>query len=680
MSSKDTIHILIVDDDEDDIFLICDTIDEIVGHKYEVKTAHSPAAAIDLLANHNFDLILSDYMLGSISGIEFIGQLRDSGIDTPVILLTGMGGGTIDQEALEAGASDFLSKSSLEAEILDRTIRYTIANTEKQRLLQTVLNNANAAVAVVNQDGKAILWNSNFTELVNWNAANNQEGATVADLISLVMACETLDILIGERIHDRRLANLPDGGTVITLHDVTGRVRALEERRAAEERIAYVALHDSLTGLPNRSDFSNRIVEQIERARADGHEFYLLNLDLNRFKEVNDVFGHHIGDGLLKEVADRLSGCLKSNEYLARLGGDEFVAIQPAGDEVDGLPSLAHRFLSCMDDTFEIEGKLVRTGLSIGAASFPKQGDNPEELLSNADVAMYRAKETPFAKVSVFDQAMDNNIREKRFLAMELKSAVQNEELEVFFQPQANVATGDLVGFEALARWHHPERGAVSPATFIPIAEENGLIIDLGEYILRRSCQIASKWSKDIHVAVNVSAVQIRHTDLISLTRSVLVDTGLSPSRLELEVTESVLIEDLEQTLHVLRGIKGMGVAIAMDDFGTGYSSLSSLLSFPFDKIKIDRSFIEHIGVNAQATEIVRAIIGMSNNMNFGIVAEGVQSDEHVNFLREHRCAIMQGYLLGPPMPAEKAELMIEGMSFEDIDAMNSPSAMARSA
>jgi len=267
----------------------------------------------------------------------------------------------------------------------------------------------------------------------------------------------------------------------------------------------------------------------------------------------------------------------------------------------------------------------------------------------------------------MFDQAMDRSIREVRVLAEELKTTVENKQLDVYFQPQANVATGKITGFEALARWNHPKRGMISPAKFIPIAEENGLIIELGEYILTKSCSIAACWPQDLSIAVNVSAVQIRHTDLIALVRNVLVNTGLKPQRLELEITESTLIDDLDHTLHVLRGIKAMGVSIAMDDFGTGYSSLSSLLSFPFDKLKIDRSFIEQIGVNAQATEVVRAVINMGNNMGFEVVAEGVQHQKHVEFLHGEKCQSMQGYLLGRPRNELDTLALINGNSTLEV-------------
>ncbi|HMB48356.1 MAG TPA: EAL domain-containing protein, partial [Afifellaceae bacterium] len=504
----------------------------------------------------------------------------------------------------------------------------------------------------VNADGSPTIWNPAFAEMAMFLIGNGPE--TVQQFAEYAIDYDQPELILGDRTIERRIAYLPDGGTVLVLHDVTERLRSQEERLEADLRVAYLAHNDSLTGLPNRTACTDRLYAEVRKADLFRSGFYVLNLDLNKFKEVNDVFGHAVGDGLLKELSACFRDCLKDDEYIARFGGDEFVALQRFDDADTHIPDLARRLLEAIDRPFTIDGNFVRTGISIGVSVYPDHGAEPEQLLANADSAMYRAKANPLEKVSVFDETLDKAIRERRAMANDLKEAVAAGSLDVFFQPQALVENRRIFGYEALARWNHDYLGWVSPATFIPIAEENGLILKLGELVLRRACQIAATWPEPYAIAVNVSAVQIGHTDLAGTVRSALEDSGLAPERLELEITETVLIEDPDRALMVLQRLKEIGVSIAMDDFGTGYSSLSSLLSFSFDKIKIDRSFVDSIGRNPQALEIVRAILGLGRNLRFNVIAEGVETEEHVHFLREEGCREMQGYLIGKPISADE--------------------------
>ena len=649
---KEAIKVLVIDDDADDAFLIEEAIGGIEDGAHLITVKSRPDDAMVALMEEKFDVVLCDYRLGATTGVDFLKNLRSAGDDTACILLTGIGEKEADLAALEAGANDFAAKIALSPESLDRSMRYAMANAARQRLLATVLNNANAAVVVLDQDKRPSIWNPTWSELAA-NFTKNDKDA-VALLANFVLAQDDHDLTIGDRIVDWSAAEVMDGEeTVIVLHDVTERVNALKEQREAEQRIQHLALHDTLTGLPNRAAFENKLADEIAWAKTTDNQFYLLNLDLNRFKEVNDVFGHKVGDGLLIEVTKRLSECLRDNEFVARVGGDEFIALsrKKPGDDIDEPPQLAERFLDSITQTFEIDGKLVRSGVSVGVSVFPQHGQDSELLLSNADAAMYRAKTDRMARrICMFDENMDKNIREKSVLALDLKAAVENGELDIHFQPQALVSNGRVHGFEALARWTHPSFGRISPAQFIPIAEEAGLIIDLGEYILERACEIASNWPSEYSVGVNVSAVQIRHTDFVRVVSQVLERTGLEAERLELEITESVLIDDPEYTKHVLNGLKDLGCSLAMDDFGTGYSSLFSMLSFPFDKVKIDRSFIENIDQNHQAREIVKAVLGLSENLGFAVIAEGVQNQLQVDFLRNIGCQEMQGYLIGVPL------------------------------
>lgn len=655
MRSDPKFNILIVDDDEDDAYLVSDTLSEITNIECNIFTATSSNEGLKSLQLHEIDIILCDYLLGANSGIDFINLIRENQFETPVILLTGMGDKSVDHAALEAGASDYLSKESITPDVLDRAIRYAIANFSRHRLMQTVVQNANAAVAVIDQNQDVVLSNSGFKELAQRTCDVSIEFC-MENLIQYIIENESDDLTIGEEVFDLNVSSLPDDGKVIMLYDVTERVKALEERKEAQRRISHLAMHDGLTGLPNRSSFNLKIEDEISIANSSDCSFDILLLDLDRFKEVNDVFGHKVGDELLINVANMLQEELNEHQFLARLGGDEFVAIHRNTSENENSIIFANRLYNAINRFFEIDDKIVSAGVSIGISTYPDHGNSLEDLLSNADVAMYRAKSNPTSRILMFDEDMDEIVKRKRILAHDLKFALEQNEIEVHFQPQVLVKSRQIVGFESLARWKHPIYNNIGPSEFIPIAEENGLIIQLGNYVLRKSCEIAANWPEQINVAVNVSAVQLKHSDLVSEVLDALYSTGLSPTNLELEITESVLIDDLENSLRVLRQLKAMGISIAVDDFGTGYSSLISLVSFPFDKIKIDRSFIEKIGKHDKAPEIVRAILGLAKSLNFCVLAEGVENSAHVDFLVAEDCQEMQGYLIGKP--ASQSEIL----------------------
>lgn len=641
-------NILIVDDDDDDAYLIKDTLQQIQDVNFQIDVAHTWEVGLTKLTNSRFDVVLCDFRLGGRTGIDFLEMLRVESIEVPLILLTGVAEKSVDQAALEAGASDFLAKGDLTPNSLDRAIRYAIANHARRQLLNTVIDNANAAVLVTDENDCPVLWNASFADIARRNASGSDK-CPVAHLQSKISNRNGDDVTLQDATYDVHSASLPDGGRLMALHDVSERVRALEERRRAERRISHVAMHDGLTGLPNRSAFHKRLEEEIERARERNSEFYLLTLDLDRFKEINDVFGHQMGDDLLVAMSDRLASVLKNNEFVARLGGDEFVAIQRKADGDGDTPTLAARIQKSLERPIGLEGKVLKSEVSIGVAIFPHHGPTAETLLSNADAAMYRAKTSLGTSVSLFDRSMDERLRKRRKLANDLKRTVAAGEIEVFFQPQASVGTRDIIGFEALARWRHPEYGYVPPAQFVPIAEENGLIIEMGEQILRSACEIAARWPQGYRLAVNVSPVQIKHSDLVSSVRDIVGSTGFPAENLELEITESVFIDDLERTLGSLNSLKEIGVSVAMDDFGTGYSSLRSLTAFPFDSIKIDRSFVAKIGHCNQSEEILRSVLGLAKNLGFDVVAEGVEDEAHVEFLRSEQCQLMQGFLIGEP-------------------------------
>jgi diguanylate cyclase len=430
-------------------------------------------------------------------------------------------------------------------------------------------------------------------------------------------------------------------------------VRDLRDRKRAEKRIKFLAHHDPLTHLPNRASFNDLLEREIEQHRVTGRSLAVLCLDLDRFKEVNDLFGHATGDAVLQATANCVTAVLKEGQVMARLGGDEFAVIAPDLSDPAQAGRLAEDILAAMQRENESVERVAPLATSIGIANFPSDGLDRTSLLNHADTALYRAKADGRGTFRFFEASMDANVRERRLLEHDLRHAISRGELSVVYQPQAQIGSQEIVGFEALLRWQHPERGAISPATFIPIAEESGLILQIGEWVLRMACTEAARWERPLSIAVNVSAMQLHSANFAPLVHEILITTKLAPSRLELEITETALIRDLTRALTTLRQLKTLGVHIAMDDFGTGYSSLANLRAFPFDKLKIDKSFITSVDDNEQSAAIVRAVLGLGRGLNLPVVAEGVETAEELKFLASEFCSEAQGYLLGKPAPIE---------------------------
>lgn len=542
-----------------------------------------------------------------------------------------------------------------------------------KKFLELVVDNIPVALIVEQvKDGRYLLANRSAETILN-RRREEATGLTASDIFNakeakLIIARDEAAIKKRGMITEehpistkdglrlfltRRATVLNDAGEpqylIKTHEDVTN-------RRQTESRMAHMAYHDGLTDLPNRAAFLQALNQMIEACEGTDEEFAVLCVDLDGLKEVNDVFGHALGDKLLIEVAKRLQDTARGG-LVARLSGDEFGLIID-GKQPDAGLALAQQLGEALAPEFHIDGRAVRAGISTGMSVFPHNGPDGASLLANAGAALFRAKQKSRGTISLYHPEMDQQIRDRRVLHQDLSKAIKNGELSLAFQPQGiarnSVAESEIIGFEALARWQHPVRGQVSPAEFIPIAEESGLIVEMGEWILRQVCREAASWPKPLQVAVNLSPAQFMHGDVVGLVHSILIETGLAPGRLELEITEGVLIEDFDRGLALLRRLKALGVRISMDDFGSGYSSLSYLQAFPFDKIKIDRAFIINLGRNPQSAAIVRAVIDLGHGLEMSIIAEGVETIDQLAFLAKEGCDGVQGYLLGKPLPIGK--------------------------
>jgi diguanylate cyclase (GGDEF)-like protein/PAS domain S-box-containing protein len=590
----------------------------------------------------------------------------------PTLAISGLSIPPASLSFLTAGAAVAIIVIALVAALLDRRAKGELGR--QQVVLDTALENMSQGLCMFDADGKIILFNERYAamlgrtdilltgrllvDVLREEQAKGQwqgdAGEFFARLVADARESRTTTDIVTRFGRSIRVVNQPmqGGGWVATFEDIT-------EWLEAQAKISHMARHDALTSLPNRVLFHEQLVQGLRRTRS-GDQLAVLCLDLDHFKDINDSLGHPIGDALLKEVGRRLKVTVGESDTVARLSGDEFAVVQIGRSEEAAARSLAGRLVEVISAPYEIDDHQIIIGVSIGISLSPQDGDNPDELLKNADLALYRAKADGRGTYRFFETGMDARAQARRLLEMDMRAALQRDEFQPYYQPIRDVASGRVVAFEALLRWNHPQRGLIAPLSFIPLAEETGLIIQLGDFVLRSACTDAATWPDDVDVAVNLSPVQFRNPNLIASVTEALALSGLDARRLELEITESVLLQNSEATLTTLHELRAMGVRISLDDFGTGYSSLSYLRSFPFDKIKIDRSFVSELATREDSMAIIRAVTGLGRSLGIVTTAEGVENDGQLELLRREGCTQAQGYLFSKPRPASDVAIMLD--------------------
>jgi diguanylate cyclase (GGDEF)-like protein len=580
---------------------------------FQTVEAENGQQALDLIDAAPFELVLLDVMMPGMNGVEVLKRIRQKHdpMQLPVIMVTAKSDGSDVAEALEAGANDYITKPVDFAAALARVKTQLDRKKARQELDQ-----ANDALRKLN---------------------------------------ESLERRITERTAELQCTNEELKNEIV-------------ERKRSQAEIHYLAHHDSLTGLGNRILLREQLNLALSRPMHGGEALAVLFIDLDGFKSINDTLGHQTGDNLLRCVAKRLQENVREVDRVARLGGDEFAVIQMESEQPKGASLLASRLIELIARPYQIDGHQLVIGASIGVAVASEEKNNLDDLLKSADLAMYRAKADGRGTYRFFEPHMDACAQARRAMEFSLRTADIESAFELYYQPLIDLATRRVTCLEALLRWRHPEKGFILPSEFVPLAEEIGMIVTIGEWVLRRACLEAMSWPEDIKIAVNLSPVQFKYGGLSRAVNTALINSGLPASRLELEITESVLLDRSENSVAILNELRDLGVAISMDDFGTGYSSLSYLRSFRFDKVKIDRSFIGDLAKGSDGLAIVRAITDLGRSFGMITVAEGVESQEQLKCLEHEGCGQVQGYLFSPPRPAAELPLLIQKLT-EDSGA-----------
>ena len=684
MSDK-PITVLLVEDNPGDARQIREMLAEVRGTSFTVECSDRLTTGLKRLGAGGNDVVLLDLSLPDSHGLDTLAKIRARAPQVPIIALTGLDEEAVAVKALREGAEDCLVKGRLDSNLLVRAIRYAI---ERKRADEALRAAKEYAENLINSSLDMIISVDVNRNIVEFNRAAEQVfGYSKAEVLGKSIDLLYADPSEGSQLHK----NTHDGGftgevtnkrkngeifhsyvSASVMHDATGRVvgvmgisRDITERKRAEEIIAHQAYHDVLTNLANRRLFVDRLTQALTRVPWHKRLVAVLFLDLDHFKSINDALGHSLGDLLLKAVAERLTACVREGDTVARLGGDEFAISLADVARASDIPRVAQKIIDALSKPYLLEGRQLFITTSIGISTSPDDAQDPETLLKHADIAMYRAKKHGRNNYQHYSPDMDAHAFERLAVETSLRHALEREEFFLAYQPQLDITTGRIIGCEALVRWQHPDLGIMPPGKFIPLAEESGLIVPLGEWVLRSACAQNKAWQAaglpPIHVAVNVSPRQLRHENLVQTVDRALRETGLSPNYLELELTENIM-QDPEGAMRLLAQLKSIGVHIAIDDFGTGYSSLNLLKRYPIHKLKIDQSFVRDITNNPHDRAIVTAIITLAHSLNLKAIAEGVETQEQMEYLRSLKCDEAQGYLLGRPMPAQDASKLLAQM------------------
>jgi len=680
---QETIKVLLIEDDEDDYLLTSDLLGEVKDVRYDIHWVSRYDDALATLRGGDYDVCLIDYRLGPGNGIDLMREALGSGCPVPMILLTGQGGKDIDNEATEAGAADYLVKGTVEAHVLERAIRYAIANgrmirqmRESETRFRSLVESAKDAIVLTDFEGKIISWNDS-AEIIFGYSRDEASRLSLSDLFPSGSSDDSgqtaiRPFIVTELLQSKsktiELKGIKSDGEEFPLEIslsswqtidglfYSGIIRDITDRKSLEEQLTHQALHDPLTKLANRVLFRDRVAHALAKIARSKTSIAVLFLDLDNFKTVNDSLGHARGDMLLVSVAERLRTCLRSTDTPARLGGDEFAVLIENARHPEDAVFVVERITEALRDPFTIDGKEVFVETSIGIAASVTGAENPEELLRNADVAMYKAKSQGKGRYVFFENEMRVALMERIELEDDLRTAIENQELELNYQPIVELETNRVTGMEALIRWNHPKHGLILPDKFIPIAEDANLIVPIGIWVLEEACRQASCWINqyggewDLSITVNLSIRQFQQSNLFKLVAETLARTALPPEYLILEITETLMIQNTEAMIEKLQRLKDLGIRLAIDDFGTGYSSLSYLHRFPVDILKIDKSFIEKVCQGKEGTAVARAIIMMGESLNLRVIAEGVENAEQASALKRLGCESGQGYHFSRPL------------------------------
>ena len=681
---KPPLRVLVVEDSEDDARLL---VRHLVRGGYDpfVIRVETPEETRRLLDDEEWDLIIADYSLPRFSAVDALEIVREKDLDLPFIILSGTIGEETAVAAMKAGAHDYIMKGTsarllpaIERELREARDRAMRRNAEEalrnnERRFRSLIEHASDITTVIDQQG-TILYQSPSVERVLGYRPEDLIGSNVLDRVhpedfEPVAAVIARPAGIGVRSVEFRFEglggdwrtfeatvnNLLDdpgvGGIVMNCRDVTARKRD-------EQTIRHLAYYDALTGLPNRMLFNDRLAQALAQARRHGARgVAIMFLDLDRFKTINDTLGHGGGDELLREAALRLKHALREGDTVARLGGDEFLFLLPGVDDVEDAARIGQKIVDLFEAPFTVLDHELYVTTSIGISLFPMDGADGEALIRNADAALYQAKDLGRNRYQLYAPDMNALAAKRLMLENSLRRALDRNELILYYQPVVSLETEEIVGIEALVRWAQPELGLLLPSAFIPMAEETGLIVPLSRWVLRTACAQMKEWLESgiplRSVSVNLSARRFNDCNLPGMVRETLESTGLEGEYLTIELTESVMMENAEQTIHTLHELKDMGVKISIDDFGTGYSSLSYLQRLPIDTLKIDQSFVRDIASGNGESPIAMLIIAMAHNLDLSVVAEGVETEEQRSFLRSKRCDTMQGFLFSAPLPVE---------------------------